>query len=308
MKIFVVSPNVDVLLNQEAKQNLGRLGEVVYITAIKPLQDVGELYEGDEPRILAIDPDFCDWKVSNEVVDAIPNLQAICLQTTSFSWIDIDHAKSKGIPVTNLVGFSAIAVAEWATLVILALARKLPLVIKDGWKLDYDQHRGVELRGRKAGVIGLGNIGTAFAENMSGLGMQVQYWSRNSRNEAFTYAPLDELMRTSDVMLLSTANNSETKTLLTDELLKSMKSSAIFMTITDALYNQELMLDLVKTNKIYGYGFEDEKNPFGTYEGNVWNGPALGWCTEESMAKNAKQWVDSIVSAANGQYPTQVNK
>src|SRR6185369_13446811 len=116
-----------------------------------------------------------------------------------------------------------------------------------------------------------------------------------------------ELMKTSDVILLSTANNDETKKLLTDDLLKSMKSSAIFMTITDALYNQELMLDMAKTGKIYGYGFEDEKNPFGTYEGNVWNGPALGWCTDESMSKNAKLWIDSIVSATGEQYPTQVN-
>lgn len=308
MKIFIISPNVNVLFNEAAKKQLSEAGEVTYITDIKPLKEIKELYSGDEQRILAIDPDFCDWKVPNEIIDAIPNLKAICLQTTSFSWVDIDHAKAKGIPVTNLIGFSAIAVAEWATLVILALARKLPIVVKDGWKLDYNKHRGIELRGKTVGVVGLGRIGTAFAENMAGLGMKVQYWSKNSRNDKFSYAELPQLMKTSDVILLSTANNTETKTLLTDELLKSMKPSAIFMTITDALYNQELMLDLAKTGKIYGYGFEDEKNPFGTYEGNVWNGPALGWCTDESMSKNAKQWLESIVSATKGEYSTQVNK
>jgi phosphoglycerate dehydrogenase-like enzyme len=308
MKIYIVSPNVNVSFDQAAKNQLSEVGDVTYITDIKPLKEIKELYTGDEPRILAIDPDFCDWKVPNEVIDAIPNLKAICLQTTSFSWIDIDHAKAKGIPVTNLIGFSAIAVAEWATLVILALVRKLPIVVKDGWKLDYNKHRGIELRDRTAGVIGLGHIGTAFAENMTGLGMKVKYWSKNSRNDKFNYAELPELMKTSDVILLSTANNTDTKTLLTDELLKSMKPSAIFMTITDALYNQELMLDLVKTGKIYGYGFEDEKNPFGTYDGNVWNGPALGWCTDESMSKNAKLWLESIVSATKGEYATQVNK
>lgn len=308
MKIFVISPNVDVLFDQASKKKLESAGDVTYVTEIKPLKDITELYEGNEPRILAIDPDFCDWKVPNEVLDAIPNLQAICLQTTSFSWVDIDYLKQKGIPVTNLLGFSAVAVAEWATLVILALARKLPIVIKDGWKMDYEAHRGIELRGKTAGVIGLGRIGTAFAENMTGLGMDVQYWSKSSRDDHFKSVTLEELMSSSDVILLSTANNADTKQLLTDELLRSMKSSAIFMTITDALYNQDLMLDLVKTGKIYGYGFEDEKDSFGSYEGNVWNGPALGWCTDESMSKNAELWLSSILSASSNDYPTQVNK
>lgn len=68
------------------------------------------------------------------------------------------------------------------------------------------------------------------------------------------------------------------------------------------------MLQLAADGKIGGYAFEDEKNPFGHYQGNVWNGPALGWCTNESMSKNAEQWVESVVLAAKGEYPTQVNE
>ncbi len=98
---------------------------------------------------MAIDPDFCDWKFPNEVIDKIPNLNAIHLQTTSFSWVDVDYCKQKDIPVVNLRGFSSIAVAEWATMLTLTLARRLPVVIKDSWKLDYDKHRGFELRGKK---------------------------------------------------------------------------------------------------------------------------------------------------------------
>ncbi|MFZ1483726.1 MAG: NAD(P)-dependent oxidoreductase [Candidatus Saccharimonadales bacterium] len=307
MKIIIVSPNIDIQLS-EYFETLKSPGELILVQDIKPLQEVTEIFEGDEPRVIAIDPDYCDWQFPNEIIDKIPNLQAICLQTTSFSWVDIEHTKTLGIPVTNLLGFSAIAVAEWATLVVLALARKLPEVVKDNWKLDYASHRGIELRGKTAGVIGLGRIGTAFAENMMGIGMKVQYWSKNSVDERFNQTSIGDLMSTSDVILLATANNEETKVLLTDDLLKAMKSTAIFMTITDTLYNQELMLDMVKTGKLYGYGFEDEKNPFGTYAGNVWNGPALGWCTDESMSKNAQLWVESIVSATKSEFPTRVNK
>lgn len=87
-----------------------------------------------------------------------------------------------------------------------------------------------------------------------------------------------------------------------------MKPTALLIDITHPIYNTDLVLQLAADGKIGGYAFEDEKNPFGHYQGNVWNGPALGWCTNESMSKNAEQWVESVVLAAKGEYPTQVNE
>ena len=308
MKIFIVSPNTDTQFNKEQLEKLHQAGDITFIKEIKPLEEVTELFAGDEPRILAIDPDYCEWKVPNEVIDAMPNLQAVCLQTTSFSWVDVEHCKQKGIPVTNLRGFSSIAVAEWATMAVLALARRLPIVIKDNWQLDYVKHRGFELRGKTAGIFGLGRIGTAMAENLAGLGMNVQYWSKNSRDDRFTNVSLEELMSSSDVILPGIANNADTKNILTDEMVKSIKPSAVFMNVIHPM-NHELLLEMVKSGKLYGYGYEEEgKLQFGYHEGNVWNGPALGWCTEESMTKNAQQWVESIVKAAAAEFPTQVNE
>lgn len=307
MKIFILSPNTDTQLSQDHLNALKAAGEVTLINKIKPFEEITELYEGHEPRIIAVDPDFSDWKFPNEVIDKIPNLKAICLQTTSFSWVDVGHCKQKGIPVVNLRGFSSIAVAEWATMLTLALARRLPVVIKDNWKLDYEKHRGFELRGKTAGVIGLGRIGTAAAENLAGLGMQVQYWSKHSEDQRFNKVALDELMRSSDVIVSAVAHNAETETLLSDDQVKTMKPTALLVDITHPIYNTELVLQLAADSKIGGYAFEDEKNSFGHYPGNVWNGPALAWCTNESMSRNAEQWVESIVKAAKGEYPTKVN-
>lgn len=307
MKIFIISPNTDTQFTEEQRAALKTAGDVIIFNTIKPFDQLAELYKGNEPRIVAIDPDFSDWKFPNEIIDAIPNLQAICLQTTSFSWLDVAHCKQKGILVVNLRGFSSIAVAEWVVMLALALARRLPIVIKDGWKLDYEKHRGFELRGKTAGIIGLGSIGTAVAENLKGLGMHVQYWSKHSEDERFHRVALDTLMCSSDVIVSAVAHNAETETLLSDELVKGMKSTALLVDITHPIYNPKLVLQLAADGKIGGYAFEDEKNPFGHYAGNVWNGPALGWCTHESMAKNAQQWVESIIAAAKGEFPTQIN-
>jgi hypothetical protein len=67
-------------------------------------------------------------------------------------------------------------------------------------------------------------------------------------------------------------------------------------------------LNLVKEEKLYGYAFEEDKGgKFNEYEGNVWAGPALGWCTDDSFRRNAEQWVEGIVNAAKGVYTNRVN-
>lgn len=308
MKTFILSPNADTLFTVDLKSKLQSTNtEILYTKEIKPFDQVEGLMTGDEERIVAIDPDFCDWHVPNEALDKIPNLKAVCLQTTSFSWIDIDHLKSKGVPVMNLRGFSTTAVAEWAVMMAMIVAKKVPLVIKAGWKQDYGLHQGIELKGKVAGIVGLGSIGKAIAEKCQGLGMEVIYWSKNSHDERFKSVELSELMSTADFILPAVAKNEETKGLITDEMLGSMKSNAIFVSIVHGVYSHELLLELVKDKKIYGYGFEKSNSDFNSYEGNVWAGPELAWCTDGSMTRNGIQWAESIVSATQSSYQTQVN-
>jgi phosphoglycerate dehydrogenase-like enzyme len=278
------------------------------VKEIKPMQDVAEIYDGDEDRIVAIDPDFCSSKVENEDLVKIPHLKAVCLQTTSFSWIDTNFLKSKRIPVMNLRGFSSEAVAEWAFLMTLNVARKIPLVVQNGWKYNYNDHTGIELKGRKAGIIGLGSIGTRIAELCKGFGMEVLYWSKNTKDERFEYVELDELMKNSDVILPAVAQNEDTQSLITDEMLLSMKQDAIFVSIVHKIYNHDLLLKLVEEGKVYGYANEEEDSKLSEIKGNIWTGLQLGWCTKESMTRNANQWAESIVKATSGDYSTQVNK
>jgi lactate dehydrogenase-like 2-hydroxyacid dehydrogenase len=306
MKLFILTPNADTLFTKDQLKSLDAAGDVTIYTDIKPLADLRELYAGDEPRVVAVDPDFTDWTFPNDVIDKMPNLKALCLQTTGFNWVDVDHLSQKNIPVTHLLGFSTVAVAEWATFMTLAVARRLPLVAKDNWKLDYDRHRGFELRGKTAGIVGLGRIGTAIAENMAGLGMKVQYWSRSSEDTRFEKVSLKELVKTSDVIIPATASNEETKVLISDDMLATMRPTAVVVGVVEPIFSHKLLIKMVQSGKAGGYAFEDEKGPFGKYEGNVWNGPALGWCTDESLSKNGELWVESIVNAAKGTFPTRI--
>lgn len=307
MKIIILSPNADLLFTDELKGKIKSAGEAVFIKDIKPLLSVPELLD-DEQKVIAIDPDFCAWNVPKEVIGKMKNVQAICLQTTSFSWIDTAEAKKQGIPVMNLRGFSTEAVAEWAFMMAMNVARKLPLIIKDSWKQDISKHQGVELKGKIVGIIGLGTIGTRIAEICNGLGMEVVYWSRSSKDERFSFSELADLMKKADFIFPTLAQNEETTGLITDEMLKNMRRSAIFVSIVHKIYNHDLILQLVKEDKLYGYAFETEKEKITDFEGNVWAGPELAWCTSESFRRNAEQWTKAIVKAVKNDYLTQVNK
>lgn len=307
MKIFILSPNIDFLLSEELKENLESGNEVFYFTDPKPLAEVNELFEGDEERVLAIDPDFCDWKVSNEVIERIPNLKAISLQTTSYSWVDVDFARDKGIAVTNLRGYSTEAVAEWAFLMALNTARRIPLAVKDDWKHDYEKHKGIELRNRKAGIIGLGNIGNRIAELCMGFGMEVVYWSKRSTDNRFSKVSLEELMKDSDLIFPTFAQNEETDELITEKLIRSMKSSAIFVSVIHELKHDKLIKEMVKNGELFGYANEESDHSILDEGGNIWTGLQLAWCTEESFERNAEQWINNTILSTKDKFPNGVN-
>ncbi len=306
MKILILSPNTKTLFTNDHINKLKAKGELILIDKIGPINQVTEL-KTDEDKVVAIDPDFCNWSVTNTDIESMVNVKAIILQSTSFSWIDHQAAAQKNIPVVNLRDWCTQTVAEWAIMVMLLLARKAPVIIRDGYKQDFAKHQGLELKGKTVGVLGLGNIGTAFAERALGLGMKVVYWSKNSTNDRFKKVELDELFKTADVVFPAVAQNDDTTDLITDERLKTLKKTAIFVSIVHRIYNHNLLVEMVNKGDLWGYGFESGEPVFNKYQGNIWAGPELAWCTVDALKRNADVWVEQTANAVNGHFPNRVN-
>lgn len=307
MKLYIFTPNKEAIFTKEIEQNLKEKFEVVFYTEIKPLSEHLDFINDESEKVVALDPDFFDWKFSKEEIDLCKNVRAFCLQTTSFSWIDIEYAKEKNIPVLNLKGFSSEAVAEFAFMLALGVARKLPLIMQANYTQDFVAHQGIELRGKTAGIIGLGNIGKNIAEKCKGFGMKTVYWSKNTRNEIFEYSELDNLLKNSDVIFVALAQNTDTQNILTDELILSMKNSAIFVSIAHKVFNEDLIIKLVQENKLYGYGTEEDNGSPLKHSGNILIFPAVAWATNESMSLNGKMWSDSILKVSENIFLNKVN-
>lgn len=312
MKAFIFDPLWDELITEELLEKLEKAGvEPIVTKEIAPLLENKALFDGDEARILCLNPDYVKWKLASDDYKNIPNLKGIFGAATATHWIDKSYANDNNIPICDIKNFSTEAVAEWATMMMLNIARQMPRLIKDGFPLDFDKdymkYRGVELRGKKAGIIGLGHIGTAIAERCRGLGMEVIYWSRSSKQSEYRLVDIDVLLSEADVIFPTMSLNDETKNILTNNSLKTLKPTAILVAIESHLFNLELILQMVKDGQLYGFGFEAEPGQFNAYEGNVWAAPAYAWATNQTMHNAMVKWVENMTNAAKNEFPNKVN-
>lgn len=292
------------------EEQIDRLAKLGTLKLIEEKHDMyhSEYVKSNEPKIIAVNPDLTDWEFPNDLIEKIPNLKGICLMSTSYSYVDLAFCESKNIVVTNVPKYSTDSVAEYACFLMLAIARKLPLQIKNNLKEDFSApYLQMQVKGKTVGILGLGSIGTRIGELLSGLGMKVIYWSRKTRDDRFEHKDLTEIFETADFIFPTFLVNEETKNIITDELINVMKSTASIISIvgTDVL-NKELILDKVKMNQLYGFAFEKSNDDLKHYEGNVMVTSPYAWYTEEALQNCIEIWVQSIEGMAKGEKINQV--
>ena len=102
--------------------------------------------------------------------------------------------------------------------------------------------------------------------------------------------------------------NPQTLSLITDEHLRLIKSSAMVVDIAHGFFNREKTIEMVENKILFGYGFEGLPNEFNKLKGNVWVAPAYAWTTYESMHGSMVKWIDNMISASKNEFPNRVNK
>ncbi len=261
------------------------------------LKDEYDLLDNNENKIIVYDPDYSGWCFPNEVLK-FKNIKGICLGTTTASYIDEDLCKKKNIPILNIPKYSTDSVAEYMVMLMFALAKKLPLQIKSNFKQDFNENfTQMQLKGKQVGVVGLGNIGLRFASICEGIGMSVSYWDRKKKDVEFTYKGLKSLFEESDVLFVALTTNKETIEIVTDDMLRSLKNTAILLSVGGAnLFNHNLVVEMMKNNKLFGYGLEIENKGVFDFEGNTMVTSEYAWFTKESQEARIKLWVENIKS------------
>lgn len=295
MKIFMVCEKT--LFNELQKDELNKYGEVIFLDNNYTLDIINDANE----KIIIYDPDFGGWNFPKEILEKPNNLKAVFLGTTDMSYIDLDYCTNKNIKVFNIPRYAMDSVAEYLIMYMFNCAKKIPLQIKNNNKQEFSyEFEQMELKGKKVGIVGLGNIGSRIANICNGIGMKVYYWDRKEKECSYPLISLDELFSTCDVIYLCLSINDETKDLITDELLNKMKSTCIFISCTGKkLFNYKLIEEKIINNELYGYALEDGNKELNSYKGNVMVTSEYGWFTKEASEARTNIWNKIVIDYLN---------
>lgn len=167
-----------------------------------------------------------------------PNLALILVSATGYNIVDVQSCKEKGIQVSNVPNYGTFSVAQHALAMLLNYSNQVDLheksVKRGEWSSNQDWSYTLspirEWHGKTLGIIGMGNIGQAFASMAESLGMQVIYHhTKDLKLANRKFVGINELASTSDVISLHCPLTPKTDKMVNSEFLSRMKSSSILI-------------------------------------------------------------------------------
>ena len=209
-------------------------------------------------------------RITASILENIPSIKLLQTMGVGFDHVDLPTAVLMNIPVANVPGVNATAVAEHTLGMLIALQRRLlesDSQIKAG---NYVAYRNVllregiqEIRGSKIGLVGFGNIGRSFAKIVLALGASVSYYAPHRLSpEAEVQFPvefqgLDRLLATCDVISLHLPLNDQTRGLIgSRELALMTPGSFLINTARGEILDQTALAATLESARLAGVALD----------------------------------------------------
>ena len=265
---------------------------------------------------------FVDGQIEDELFRAAPNLKLVQLLSAGYDRADIAAARRAGVPVANNGGANAVAVAEHALLLMLAVCRKLPLqhanVGSGRWRGN-ETPRVHELRGRTLGIVGLGTIGKKTARLARAFGMTVEYYDVARLGEdaedalGVRFRLLGEILRGADIVSLHVPLNPTTRHLIGAREIGLLKPTAVLVnTSRGPVVDEAALIGALSAGRIAGAGldvFDQEPpsadNPLFSLDNVVLTAHLAGPTVESSTAR-LRNAFDNVERVERGDSPLWV--
>lgn len=259
--------------------------------------------------------------------DACPNIKFVGVLATGYNVVDVNAAKEKGIPVTNIPTYGTSAVGQFTIALLLEICHHIgyhnDAVHNGKWESNPDwcfwDYPLMELDGKTMGIIGYGRIGQSTGKIAQALGMKVlaydEYKNLDLVTETCKYVELDELLKQSDVIALHCPLFPATQGIINKENIEKMKDGVIILNdsrgplivekdLADALNSGKVAaagLDVVSTEPIKG------DNPL-LHAKNCIITPHIAWAPKESRKRLMDIAVNNLQSFITGKPVNVVNK
>ncbi|MCB1437385.1 MAG: D-glycerate dehydrogenase, partial [Rhodobiaceae bacterium] len=301
----------------EAQARLGRdyAARLRQDDAILPPSAIVEAAPGADGLLIAPTD-----RLSAETIAALPpGLRIIATVSVGFEHIDIAAAAARGITVTNTPDVLSAATADLAMLLLLGAARGAhwgQAMIRDnawtGWRVTGPL--GVEVSGKRLGILGLGRIGRAMARRARGFDMEIHYHGRarlapELEQDAIFHPDLLDFLSCCDFLSIHAALNDQTRGMISARELAALPGGAILVnTARGDIIDDDALIASLKSRHLAAAGldvFRGEPNidPRLRALDNVFLLPHLGSATIETRNAMAGRALDNLDAFFAGRTP-----
>lgn len=242
--------------------------------------------------------------ISNEMIDALPELGCIVCFGVGVDGIDLDYAKKRGVAVTHGREINHEDVADVAIGLMIARLRLFTegeRVLREGtWTPPLAVPPQKRLRGRKVGVVGLGAIGHAIADRAKAFGTEIKWFGPRAKPDvAYAYEPdLLKLADWADVLIVS-ARGDQTNVVNAD-VLKALGSDGVLINISrGSVVDEDALIAALKSGALGGAGldvFAEEPTPAARWKDvpNCTLTPHLGGGTREALWEGSQNVLENL--------------
>ncbi|MGE9548795.1 D-2-hydroxyacid dehydrogenase [Snodgrassella sp. CS2] len=242
-------------------------------------------------------------RINAEAIKNSPQLKLIAVPATGLDHIDQQAAQQHNVGIRNVRGYGNDTVAEHAMMLILALMRQLPAYQRDVaaglWQSSpFFCHFGAPIRdlnGKTLGIFGKGGIGQALAARAQAFGMHVLWGEhKNAKDCRNGYTPFTQLIQQADVISLHCPLNEQTRNMIDETELKSMKPQAVLINVgRGGLVAEQALVAALKYGQLGGAGVDvlSEEPPvhgnplLNARLPNLIITPHMAWGSEEAIQR-----------------------
>lgn len=206
--------------------------------------------------------------ISKSTINACQDLRLIAVLATGYNVVDIQYARSKGIPVCNVPSYGTASVSQFSIAMLLELCHHIGAhdasVRKGDWENCEDwcywNFPLIEMEGKVMGIIGFGRIGQAEGQIAKALGMKVLAFDpfpNESGKKIGEYVSMDELFAVSDVISLHCNLTCENSGLINKKNIEKMKDGVIILNnARGQLVNEADLAEALNSGKVAGAGLD----------------------------------------------------
>lgn len=252
-----------------------------------------------------------DWITDSVVRQMPPSLKVISRYGVGYERVAVQAAAERGIVVTCTPGANAESVADMTFALLLAVARDIPALDRRLRAQEWPRTVGVELFGKKIGILGLGAIGKRVARRAGGFSMSVLAYDPYidavyAASHEIQVCTLHNLLEQSDFISLNLPLNEQTRNILDAAAFARMKPGVIIVnTARGGLIDEDAACAALAAGRIGGLGLDAfEKEPPGhspLFEmEHVVVSPHAGAHTREAVDRMAQMAIQNLIDVLSG--------